>query len=178
MLFFIMNVMCSWNTKKPVWVYPEQLSLLFANLLSRCYESKFLSHSRPFSLYLKTSAARVTWHRQSMLYYIRSLVYPLCDCVVGRKSRCEGGSRDTMCRNVWRTGENLENSICHCRESIGSRSSVNSLCPSSHSTSKPVGAESITTVGFSVVNICLTRWPASLGDCPAFSAPWQSCCSN
>lgn len=38
--------------------------------------------------------------------------------------------------------------------------------------------ESVTTVGFSIVNISLTRWPASLGDCPAFSLLHWSCCSN
>lgn len=42
----------------------------------------------------------------------------------------------------------------------------------------PMRVESVTTVGFSIVNISLTCRPASLGDCPAFSPLLWSCCSN
>lgn len=50
--------------------------------------------------------------------------------------------------------------------------------PPPHSTSRPIRVESGTTVGFCIVNISLTRWPASLGDYPAFSLQRWSCCSN
>lgn len=56
------------------------------------------------------------------------------------------------------TGENFTGSICQSQEIIGSRFSVNTSGPSPHSTSRPMRVESVTTVGFSIVNISLTRW--------------------
>lgn len=136
----------------------------------------FLSHSRPFFSLFKDK--RRQCHTTQVSYSTLSLMNPFCFCVAGSRSAAEG--KRLTCRNVLkrRPGEILSKSICHIREGIGSMSSVNTLYPSSPSTSKPMGAESVTTVSFSVVNICLTRRPASLGDCSAFSSPCRSCCSN
>lgn len=113
----------------------------------------------PFFSLFEDNAASVTWHRYSILH-LKSHVSHVC--IVPK----------------WRTGKIFTNSIRHWGERIRSRSSVNTLCLSSHSTSTPMAAESVMTVGFSIVNICLTCQPASLGDCPAFSLPGRSCCSN
>lgn len=83
------------------------------------------------------------------------------------------GLGECTCRNVLkhRTGGTFTGYICRSQEIIGSRFSINALGPSSHSTSRPMRVESVTTVGFSIVNISLTRRPASLGDLPCiFSA--------
>lgn len=108
-------------------------------------------------------------------------MHPCCYWVGGRKSRVCIYRRRWQQGQMFRNGERVKSSQTPFvieGKSIGSRSSVNTLCLSSHSTSRPMGAESVTTVGLSVVNICLTRRPASLGDCPAFSLPCRSCCSN
>lgn len=138
----------------------------------------FLSPSRPF-LFIQGRLSLPMTHDTANLWYIIPEFLCVQDYKWGGEKKKGGGwgavvHEKCTCRKH-RTGETFTGYICQSQEIIGSRFSVNT---SSHSTSRPMRVESITTVGFSIVNISLTRRPASLGDCPAFSPLRWSCCSN
>lgn len=163
-----------WAASYPyVWVFC--INIMKAG--SFCQTETSLCYYPPHALFsLFWADYHCQWHMILLIYCklnLNSHMSQLFKWKRGKKGVYKENANVEM-QHRW----NFTGCICQSQEVTGSRFSVNTLGPSPDSTSRPMRVESVTTVGFSIVNISLTRRPASLGDCPAFSLPRWSCCSN